>query len=136
MKSAPLIFDSHVYVPSPKELKRKERNKISAARSRANRKALMAQMQATIDELRAENDALKAQLSDLSMPDPMQSSQSTLESAGSWIDKFAEPALRPKADLCADHDDMDINNLTPDHNLTPDLDSVAEQGGFYDDDLT
>jgi len=68
---------------------RKERNKISAAKSRANRKALFAQMQSTIEELRLENAALQAQVNDLllktTIPAHPEPYICALDSSRSWI---------------------------------------------------
>lgn len=49
---------------------RRERNKKSAARSRANRKATFEKMLATIEHLRLENAALQVQLNNL-QPHPI-----------------------------------------------------------------
>jgi hypothetical protein len=49
---------------------RRERNKQSAAKSRANRKATFEKMLATIEQLRLENAALQVQLNSL-LPQPI-----------------------------------------------------------------
>lgn len=110
-------------------LLRKERNKISAAKSRANRKALFAQMQNTIDELRLENAALQVQVNDLllrtSSPVQPEPYICALDSSRLWIaDKAAAmggiydddldpvPTFEEDPILPPTPPDIDVNDFT------------------------
>lgn len=79
------------------EATRKERNKFSAAKSRANRKAMYEQMQQTIEGLRLENAALTVQVASLAAHISTLNAQQGIE-ACPWDQfgiKFDEPRLDP-----------------------------------------
>lgn len=64
---------------------RKDRNKYSAARSRANRKAKFEEMAQTISQLQLENAALIVQVNDLLARTTMPTAPQATESPRQWI---------------------------------------------------
>lgn len=84
---------------------RKERNKLAAARSRANRKASIEKMQQTIEELRLENAALQVQLNQYMAREVVVPNDMVIDTHA-WLEQMITASSKPIV-----YDENSLNNV-------------------------